>query len=139
MATILEVLWAAPSGAPTAFPCVDCGLLTANFCDGGPSVGYDQCFATDRVPQKYTIGAGYGGFRTPLCTYCETCSDFCRFCRGVQGCTPPTRHDHWSGIPESRSRYFTKDQAKLATLMEFARKADQKRQDEDGRSLQRHL
>ena len=42
-------------------------------------------------------------------------------------------------MPESRSRYFTKDQAKLATLMEFARKADQKRQDEDDRRLQRHL
>ena len=138
MAAPFNVLWAAPPGAPPVFPCVDCGLITGNFCDGAPSVGYDQCFASDRVPREYTIEAGHGGLRTPLCTYCETCFEFCRFCRGVKGCTPPARHNHWSGIPASRSRHFDADQARLATHKEFAAKkaseVDQERQEEDDRS-----
>ena len=119
MAANLEVLWAAPPGGPATFSCIECGLLTGNFCDGSPSVGYDKCFAVNRVPQEYTFEAGHGGLRTPLCTYCETRFEFCRCCRGVGGCTPPTRHNHWSGVPMSESRYFNETQAGLATLKEF--------------------
>ena len=42
----------------TSFPCVDCGLLTGDFCDGSGSVGDDRCFAGDRVPEDYANGSG---------------------------------------------------------------------------------
>ena len=122
MTSSLEMIWSAPPDAPTTHPCVDCGLLTGNFCDGSTSVGYDKCFATNRVPHDYTSEAGYDGFRTPLCTYCETCFEFCRFCRGVEGCTPPTRRNHWSGIPVARSRLFDAHQHRLSTLKYFESK-----------------
>ena len=115
--SVLEVLWTALPGAPTTFPCVDCGLMTGNFCDGDP---YDQCLASNRVPRDFPIVEGYQGLHTPLCSYCETCFLFCRFCRGVAGCTPPARRTHWSGVPRADSRGFDVDQAELATSKEFA-------------------
>ena len=107
MPATLQVLYAAPPGTPTCHPCVDCGLKTGNFCDGGESVGHDRCFASKRLAKDYPASAGYAGMRTPLCSFCETCFGFCRFCRGVQGCTPPTRDSHWSKLPPSHSREFT--------------------------------
>ena len=115
----MQMTWAAGQGVPTSSPCVDCGLMTGNFCDGAPSVGYDKCFASDRVPEDYPF-AVYGGFRTPLCTFCETCSRYCRFCRGVTGCTPPNRSSHWSGVPSSESRSYTAERARLAAAREHA-------------------
>jgi len=97
-------LWAAPREGPTTFPCVDCGLKTGNFCDGGISVDYDQCYAKARVPADYLNA---GTLRTPLCTYCETMYDFCRFCRGLRACTPFTHEVHWSGVPQHLSRRVT--------------------------------
>ena len=104
----LSVLWAPPPHTPCSFPCVDCGLFTGNFCDGGPTLEYtDRCFAFERDPQTYREESTQ---RTPLCTYCETCSKYCRFCRGVSGCTPPPRRVHWSGTPRQsgiqNGRYF---------------------------------
>ena len=138
----LELLATVPHGTKT--PCVDCGLITGNFCDGGPSVGYDKCFAADRVPEDYTYAAiDDNKPRTPLCTYCETRFQFCRFCRGVKGCTPPIRRRHWSGVPLGGSRNFDEIRARLSIEREFAerraRNVDQERQDEDDRRLQQHL
>jgi len=66
-------------------PCVDCGLSTSNFC-----VSHWQgsiCLASDRVPSEPWAN----GQLTPLCSHCETKYGACRFCRGVQSCTPPSR------------------------------------------------
>ena len=88
----------------TAWPCVDCGLMTGRFCDGGPLPKHkDRCFACDRVPSEFPFGSRQ---RTPLCSYCETSKKRCRFCRGVPSCTPPPTTVHWSsklglpGIPD---------------------------------------
>ena len=107
----MEVLWAGDEGAPTEYPCVDCGLMTGNFCDGGMSVAYDKCFAAERVPRDFNMR---GSMRTPLCSYCESFHDVCRFCRGVYSCTPPERKKHWSGVPQSESRRFNKTVADAA-------------------------
>ena len=124
----LHVSCALPSGAPMSFPCVDCGLLTGNFCDGSPhSVGYNKCYSVNRVPKDFPSEM-YSAMSTPLCTYCETRFSYCRFCRGVASCTPPNRKQHWSRIPGSESRDFTEDKAQLAILAEFTIR--QQRQDE---------
>ena len=61
-----DILWC-PTDGPTSFPCVDCGLLTGNFCDGSWRVGFDRCFARNRVPKDYANASGFGNQRTPLC------------------------------------------------------------------------
>ena len=102
----MEVLWTAEEGERARArerACVDCGLNTGNFCDGGMSCAYDKCFAAERVPADYKMN---GKQRTPLCSYCETLHEFCRFCRGVHSCTPPIVQSHWSGVPQSKSREF---------------------------------
>ena len=101
------------------YPCVDCGLLTVNWCDGSSSVELDTCYASDHVPHDYPVEEGYGNVRTPLCQYCETCSKVCRFCLGKQGCTPPARRTHWSGLPMEMSRSFTAEEFSIATRREF--------------------
>ena len=113
----MQLLWAPPPGAPTSYPCVDCGLMTGNFCDGGISVAYDNCFASERVPADYLFNVGQ---RTPLCSYCETLHEFCRFCRQVHSCTPPSKIRHWSGVPQSRSRQFDATVAAEASAREAA-------------------
>ena len=102
----VDVIWTPSHGQPASFPCVDCGLLTGNFCDGGVSVAYDQCFAAERVPHDFAKNAGTGKQRTPLCCYCETLQSFCRFCRGVVSCTPPKRLEHFSRCTLNLSRDF---------------------------------
>ena len=125
----LQVLFAVPAGTPTTFPCVDCGLMTGNFCDGSPSsVGYDRCFTADRVPKDFPPEV-YGQMRTPLCSYCETCFGYCRFCCGVSGCTPPNRTCHWSGVPQALSRDFTEERAQLEIQRELADLVDKRRQE----------
>ena len=104
---------------PMMYPCVDCGLLTVNWCDGSSSVELDTCYASDHVPHDYPCEGGYGNVRTPLCQYCETCSKVCRFCLGKKGCTPPTRRTHWSGLPMEKSRSFTAEEFSIATRREF--------------------
>ena len=107
----VEALWAPPPGGATAFPCVDCGLMTGNFCDGGISVDFDHCFAAERVPKDY---ANFGGV-------------------GMQ-CS---RQVHWSGVPEHLSRTFTNERAKQAVAAEwFARNflRQQQRYEAIGRS-----
>ena len=110
--TELEVLWAAPPGSPTSFPCVDCGVLTGNFCEGNN----DRCFAAERVPSDYQQSSQ----RTPLCSWCETVSEVCRFCRGVRGCTPPTAGKHWSGVANGRT--FTRAKRDHVLAMMFRRR-----------------
>ena len=143
MAGNLQVLWAAPPGAPDRFPCVECGLLTRNFCDGGLSVGYDNCFASNRVAKDYPGSAGYYGFRTPLCSFCETCFEVCRFCRGVKGCTPPTTDRHWSNWLLSQSRRFTAFEFKRCTEIEWVSRdiarSTERQDEEDRRDLQASL
>ena len=114
-----DILWA-PKDGPASFPCVDCGLLTGNFCDGSWRVGFDRCFARNRVPKDYASASGFGNQRTPLCSYCETLSNYCRFCRAIPSCTPFTRLEHWSGIPLSESRSFDATRRALALEREFA-------------------
>ena len=84
---------------PLRRSCVDCGLATGNFCDGGKSCEFNKV-------------------ATPLCTYCETLHDFCRFCRREQSCTPPLRQTHWSGQPHRLSR----DYARLVPGIDRARR-----------------
>ena len=119
MSSSLEVLDVFYEGEETSFPCVDCGLLTGNFCDGGISIPYDTCFACVRVPTDYPLSRQ----RTPLCTYCETLSEFCRFCRKQHGCTPFTTRVHWSGVPLSQSRAFTRTVAKDIEARQAAAKS----------------
>ena len=114
-----DIFWC-PTEGPTSFPCVDCGLLTGNFCDGSWRMGFDRCFARNRVPKDSANASGFGNQRTPLCSYCETLSDYCRFCRAIPSCTPFTRLDHWSGIPLSESRSFDATRRALALEREFA-------------------
>ena len=110
-----EVLWVPPPGSPTSFPCVDCGLLTGNFCDGGPRLNYeDLCYACLWDPKAYPAESTQ---RTPLCSYCETLNKHCRFCRGEEGCTPPTRDQHWSGT--SHGRAFDHDASMAATFAQW--------------------
>ena len=119
----LEVLWIPPDGSPRLFPYVDCGLITGNYCDGSPEVGDLQCFAAERVPKDYTPPPdddSTGRQRTPLCSYCETCFKFCRFCRGVSSCTPPTTRTHWSNTPQNESRQFTAEVAQRLVAKEIA-------------------
>ena len=107
---------------PMMYPCVDCGLLTVNWCDGSSPTMFrllDTCYASDHVPHDYPVKGGYGNLRTPLCQYCETCSKVCRFCLGKQGCTPPARRTHWSGLPMEMSRSFTAEEFSIATRREF--------------------
>ena len=106
----LEVLAWNTTGQ-TAWPCVDCGLMTGNFCDGGPLLNFqDICFACNRVPTEFPFGSTQ---RTPLCSYCETSKRWCRFCRGIESCTPPGTRVHWSkklGLPDiPAGRDFTRE------------------------------
>ena len=123
MSVDFDIFWC-PTDGPTSFPCVDCGLLTGNFCDGSGSVGDDRCFAGDRVPEDYANGSGFGNQRTPLCSYYETLPNSCGFCPAIPRCTPFTRCDHWSGIPLRVSRRFDETRRELALEQEFeSRKA----------------
>ena len=71
-------------------PCVDCGLITGNFCETKRQRGHilwqgGYCFVADHLH-----GSGWAPYqRTPLCTKCERLHGSCRFCRKVHGCTPP--------------------------------------------------
>ena len=57
-------------------PCVDCGLITGNFCD--------YCWGEDHYPQEKWAHGQY----TPLCTLCDGTNQSCHFCRGLQWCVP---------------------------------------------------
>jgi len=87
--------------------------MTGNFCDGGISVHFDSCFASERVPADYQSSC-YRKMRTPLCTFCETQYKFCRFCRKQHSCTPPNTYNHWSGLHPDYSRQFTPEVAAMA-------------------------
>ena len=156
IANFMESLWLPPEGAPTSFPCVDCGLMTGNFCDGGILVAYDQCFAAERVPHDYANIGGLGRQRTPLCSYCETLHNYCRFCRGVASCTPPNRLSHVSGCPRGQSRniYAVQRALEQTRRREFevraavardmaarasAEEVDRQRQAEEDQRMQTHL
>jgi hypothetical protein len=75
-------------------PCVTCGLITGNFCDGqeyhgGVPADGPPCLAADRVPAENWLN----GQRTPFCSRCEPVFIKCRFCLGIFGPTPPA-HGH---------------------------------------------
>ncbi len=64
-------------------PCVDCGLITGNFCETPLQRGHDEwqggvCLAESRVPSEKWVKDQ----RTPLCYKCESNLGACRFCRG---------------------------------------------------------
>ena len=102
----MEVLAWSDGSISLIRPCVDCGRSTGNYCSGGISIDKetifgsgpragssgiltvecDQCFAKDHVPQE----EWNQGQRTPFCSPCEEKFTFCRFCRKVHGCTPPS-------------------------------------------------
>ena len=71
-------------------PCVDCGLITGNFCETERQRGHilwqgGNCFVADH--ERGSDWAPYQ--RTPLCTKCEKLHGSCHFCRKVHSCTPP--------------------------------------------------
>jgi len=69
-ASMSSVLGATQFASEDLFhPCVDCGTLTARFCD--------YCFAADRLPtQRWAHEQP-----TPLCSKCDDEWDMCRYCR----------------------------------------------------------
>ena len=73
----LEVL---ASGTPEelARPCVECGLVTGNFCDKLEFITGFKCLAENRLPLLSWVQ----GQRTPFCTGCEKKLGSCYFCRG---------------------------------------------------------
>ena len=66
------------SADPDTFkkPCIECGLITGNFCDGQTG----ECFAKDTIKD----GKFEPGQRTPMCTKCEKKYRFCKVCRDKQ-------------------------------------------------------
>ena len=67
-------------------PCVDCGLITGNFCDG---IGY-ECYAEVHVPgEDWCVNQ-----RTPFCNFCESKRPACRFYMRTPSCTPPETSVH---------------------------------------------
>ena len=86
-----EPLYVLAVGDGLIRPCVDCGRQTGNFCETLLQAGHAYwqggvCLAADWMPQEEWAD----GQRTPLCTSCEERYGACRFCRGVQTCTPPS-------------------------------------------------
>ncbi len=76
-----------------ARPCVDCGLMTGNWCETffwgkvWHSAG-GVCLAEHWIPSE-----DWGdGQRTPFCTSCEDKFTACHFCRQVASCTPFTHN-----------------------------------------------
>jgi hypothetical protein len=63
-------------------PCVDCGLMTGNYCETMRQLGHELwqggvCLAEDRIPnEKWASGQS-----TPLCSLCERKHGACHFCR----------------------------------------------------------
>ena len=111
-----KVLWVPPPDSPTSWPCADCGLRTGNFCDGGPRFNLkDLCYACHWNPRDFAESTQ----RTPLCSFCETLHKYCRFCRGVAGCTPPARDTRWSGMESGRG--FDQAACRVATIAEWFR------------------
>ena len=84
--TALQV-FAAGSAEDLARPCVECGLVTGNFCDELEFQTGFKCLAEKRIPSLSWVE----GQRTPFCTGCERKFGVCYFCRGVPSCTPFTR------------------------------------------------
>ena len=75
-------------------PCVNCGLISTRFCDGGekvPSLNKGQpCMAIARIPKENWLD----GQRTPLCHHCDNLDRVCRFCRDIPASTPFAHQDH---------------------------------------------
>ena len=71
------------SGDPCLMPCVDCGLVTTDFCD--------TCWGEDPFPQD----KAHGKF-IPLCRRCELVNGQCHFCRREHWCDPPAWWDYHS-------------------------------------------
>ena len=71
------------SGDPCLMPCVDCGLVTTDFCD--------TCWGEDPFPQD----KAHGKF-IPLCRRCELVNWQCHFCRREHWCDPPAWWDYHS-------------------------------------------
>ena len=59
--------------------CVDCGLLTGNWCEA-------SCFEVDRLGAK--LEDWQDNQFTPHCTLCEKRYKFCHFCLGKDWATP---------------------------------------------------
>ncbi len=67
-------------------PCVDCGLMTGNYCETFQHPW--RCYAAHWIPTE-----DWGEWqRTPFCTVCEPKFTACHFCRGVASCRPFTHN-----------------------------------------------
>ena len=79
MATKLFAL--ADHGSKLFKPCVDCGVVTSNFCDNEcPAAGW------------FDVDSSWApGQRTPQCRKCEYDLGVCHFCRGVKMPLPVPR------------------------------------------------
>ena len=66
---------------PLIRPCVDCGLLTGNWCEA-------FCFAENWLGSK--LEDWQDSQITPHCTFCEKKYRFCHFCLGKDWATPDT-------------------------------------------------
>ena len=100
--------------ADLARPCVDCGLITSNYCETVRQIGHAHwqggiCLAAIHVPaERWVLGQ-----RTPLCTFCEKRFGACRFCRGVKGCTPEARANKitwWDQVQRGKQVLLQKHQ-----------------------------
>ena len=77
-------------------PCVDCGQITGNFCDGNVHINGIfcgrpdlSCWAADRVPDEVWVRGQY----TPLCPKCDSLYEQCHFCRKLSWCRPAEWRD----------------------------------------------
>ena len=84
LATSAGPIGIAGSVEELARPCVECGLVTGNFCDELEYQRGFKCLAEQRIPSQRWVE----GQRTPFCTHCEKKLGACYFCRGVPSCTP---------------------------------------------------
>ena len=69
-------------------PCVDCGLLTGNWCEA-------SCFAEDWLGSK--LEDWNDSQMTPHCSFCEKKYQFCHFCLRKDWVTPDT-HRRVNGV-----------------------------------------
>ncbi len=77
-------------------PCVECGKITGNFCEGLSGARGDPCTAARRMPSQIWAD----GQRVPMCSTCEDQLKFCKFCRSppVRGCVDcGLRTGNWCG------------------------------------------
>ena len=84
--TTLDILtFGEEGGPPLTRPCVDCGLITGNYCDGDELGRFQTngfaCLGEIRLPHGDAVHRAWNeGQRTPLCSFCDRKRGACHFC-----------------------------------------------------------